>query len=90
MEGGSAAKPQNGKANFRSPSQVQVLLNLASDITLFHSTDMRPYAKVFVPKQEETTVAEHHEVLGVDSKWFKSWLLMAYFGETGRNRRQRR
>ena len=83
VEGRSAAKPQNGKANLRSPSQVQVLLNLASDITLFHSTDMRPYAKVFVPKQEETTVAEHHEVLGVNSKWFKSWLLMAYFRETG-------
>ena len=82
VEGGSAAKPQNGKANSRSQSQVQVLLNLASDITLFHSADMRPYAKVLVPKQEEPAVTEHHQVLGVKSQSFKSWLLVAYLRMT--------
>ena len=83
VEGGSAAKLQNAKADSRSPSQVQVLLNLASDITLFHATDMRPYAKVFVPKQEEAAIAEHHQVLGVKTQAFKSWLLVAYLRMTG-------
>ena len=78
VEGGTHGKPQNSEGKSRSQSQVQVLLNLASDITLFHSADMRPYAKVFVPKQEEAAIAEHHQVLGVKSQAFKSWLLVAY------------
>ena len=82
-EPGSHAKPQNSKGKSRSQSQVQVLLNLARDITLFHSADMRPYAKVFVPKQEEAAIAEHHQVLGVRSQAFKSWLLVAYLRMTG-------
>jgi hypothetical protein len=82
VEDGNAAKPQTSGGKSRSQSQVQVLLNLARDVTLFRSADMRTYAKVLVPKQEETTVADHHEVLGVNSKAFKSWLRVAYYRET--------
>lgn len=83
-EPGSNGKPQNSMGKSRSQSQVQVLLNLARDITLFHSADMRPYAKVFVPKQqEEAAIAEHYQVLGVKTQAFKSWLLVAYLRETG-------
>ena len=82
-EPGSHGKPQNSRDKSRPQSQVQVLLNLARDITLFHSPDTRPYAKVFVPKQEEAAIAEHYQVLGVKSQAFKSWLLVRYLGETG-------
>jgi hypothetical protein len=82
-EPGSHGKPQNSMDKSRSQSQVQVLLSLARDITLFHSADMRPYAKVFVPKREEVAIAEHYQVLGVKSQAFKSWLLVAYLGMTG-------
>ncbi|MGO9601556.1 MAG: bifunctional DNA primase/polymerase [Isosphaeraceae bacterium] len=82
-EPGSNGKPQNSMGKSRSESQVQVLLNLARDIRLFHSAEMRPYAKVFVPKREEPPVTEHHQVLGVRSQAFKSWLLVAFLRLTG-------
>ncbi|MGO9598367.1 MAG: bifunctional DNA primase/polymerase [Isosphaeraceae bacterium] len=82
-EPGSHGKPQNSEGKSRSQSQVQVLLSLARDITLFHSADMRPYARVFVPKREEAAIAEHFQVLGVKSQAFKSWLLVRYLRETG-------
>ena len=81
--GEPGAKPQNAGGGSRPQSQVQVLLNLARDITLFHSADGRPYAKVFVPKREAAEIAEHHQILGVKSKAFKSWLLVAYLRQTG-------
>jgi hypothetical protein len=79
----SGANPQIAEGNSRPQGQVQVLLNLATGITLFHSADMRPYAKVFIPKREEAAIPEHYQVLGVKSHTFKSWLLMAYYRKTG-------
>jgi hypothetical protein len=81
--GEPGAKPQNAGGGSRPSSQVQVLLNLARDVTLFHSADGRPYAKVFVPKQEAAEIAEHHQILAVRFQPFKSWLLMAYLRQTG-------
>jgi len=79
VESDSGAEPQNADGGV---SKVQAILNLAGDIDLFHTPDMRPYAKVLVPEREQAAIAAHYEILGVKSQPFKSWLLFAYFQKT--------
>jgi hypothetical protein len=65
----------NGQNQDRRPSQSDILLELASDLDLFHSADGTAYA--------DATVDDHRETWPVKSQAFRRWLASMYFRETG-------
>jgi hypothetical protein len=89
--GGAPPDAGDGEAGTRAQSHVQVLLDLAGEADLFHAPDMRAYAKVRVAERKltaddgrpEVIIPQHHEVLGIKSQAFKSWLLVVYYAKTG-------
>ena len=68
----------------RGGNQIDGLLELAANAELFHSPDMKAFAKVSVPENTETGVAAHHEILDIKSSRLRFWLLAAYLRKTGK------
>jgi len=65
------------KSSMGRPSQVTVLIGLASELNLFHDPrDGAGYAELETPT--------HREIWPIASKRFKGWLSEGYFGLTGR------
>jgi len=59
----------------RAPSQVDILMEIASEADLFHSPDGTAYA--------DAKIAGHRETWPVKSSGFERWLRNLYFEETG-------
>jgi hypothetical protein len=64
-----------GKSGGRGPSQADLLLELAQEADLFHTTDRIPYADVVVDG--------HRETWAVRARGFRHWLLRRFFVATG-------
>lgn len=79
--GGGGGDSRGRKATERGgaaerETQAETLLRLAAVADLTHDRDGRAYARV--------PVGEHHENHEVKTKGFKSWLVRAFYQETGR------
>ena len=58
----------------RRPTQAEILLNLASDLELFHTTDYVAYGDI--------DVDGHRETWPIQRNGFKRWLRQRYYEET--------
>jgi hypothetical protein len=70
-----ALTEESGQAGGRSPSQADILLELAKTAELFHSPDGTGFADV--------DISGHRETWPIRSKGFRRWLGRRYFEATG-------
>jgi len=74
--GGVTTKQEQGRESKERRSQAEILLDLATLAGFFHDQEREPYAVI--------PVAGHREIWPVRSKYFKWWLVGAFYEATGK------